>query len=205
METSLSETLLQLFKKHWLAVILALSALIFFIYGLISLLGTSQNSSDIKFETNSSKDSSISQNNLITVDIEGEVVKPGVYKLKQNSIVQDALVASGGLTELADRIWIAKNLNLALKLTDSQKIYIPKVGDVTPETVLGTSDQASLTDLININSASGSQLDQLPGIGLVTANKIISQRPYSTIDQLLEKKAVSQKVFDQIKDKIIAQ
>lgn len=205
METSLSETLLSLLKKHWLAVVLALSALIFFIYGLISLLGTSQNSSDIKFETNSSKDLSISQNNLIIVDIEGEVVKPGVYKLKQNSIVQDALVASGGLTQVADRSWIAKNLNLALKLTDSQKIYIPKVGDFTSETVLGTSDQASSTDLININSASESQLDQLPGIGLVTANKIISQRPYSTIDQLLEKKAVSQKVFDQIKDKIIAQ
>lgn len=205
METSLSETLFSLLKKHWLAVSLALSALIFFIYGLISLLGTSQNSSDIKFETNSSKDLSISQNNLIIVDIEGEVVKPGVYKLKQNSIVQDALVASGGLTQVADRSWIAKNLNLALKLTDSQKIYIPKVGDTASETVLGTSDQASSTDLININSASESQLDQLPGIGLVTANKIISQRPYSTIDQLLEKKAVSQKVFDQIKDKIIAQ
>lgn len=204
METSLSETLLLLLKKHWLAVVLALSALIFFVYGLISLLGTSQDSSGVKFETNSSSKSSISQNNLITVDIEGEVVKPGVYKLKQNSIIQDALVASGGLTELADRNWIAKNLNLALKITDSQKIYIPKIGD-TSQTVLGNSDQINSTDLININSASESQLDQLWGIGPVTANKIISQRPYSTIDQLLEKKAVSQKVFDQIKDKIIAQ
>lgn len=205
MQDSLSDTLLELLKKHWLAVILALSALIFFIYGLISLLGTNQNSSGVKFETNSSKDSSISQNNLITIDIEGEVVKPGVYKLKQNSIVQDALVISGGLTQLADRNWIAKNLNLALKVTDSQKIYIPKSGDSTSGTILGTSDQVNSTDLININSALESQLDQLPGIGPVTANKIISQRPYSTIDQLLEKKAVSQKVFDQIKDKIIAQ
>ncbi|PIR79829.1 MAG: hypothetical protein COU25_03315 [Candidatus Levybacteria bacterium CG10_big_fil_rev_8_21_14_0_10_35_13] len=190
------------FKKYWLPVILACAGLIFFIYGLISLLGTTQKSSDIKFETNSK---ALETENQIAVDIEGEVVSPGVYELKQSSIVQDALIASGGLTGQADREWVSKNLNLALKLSDGQKIYIPKQGETASNSILGLSSSEGSADLININSASESELDKLPGIGPVTAGKIISQRPYSTIDDLLTKKAVSQKVFDQIKDKIIAQ
>ncbi|OGH06581.1 MAG: hypothetical protein A2171_01560, partial [Candidatus Levybacteria bacterium RBG_13_35_9] len=185
-------------KKYWLPVILACLGLIFFLYGLISFIGASslsQKSSDIKFETNSA---SVSTENLIAVDIEGEVSKPGVYRLKQNSIIQDALVASGGLTALADREWVSRNLNLALKLSDGQKIYIPKQGETASGTALGLS-VAGLTDLINVNLASENELDKLPGIGPVTAGKIISQRPYSTIEDLLSKKVISQKVFDQIK------
>lgn len=191
-----------LLKKYWLPIGLAVLGLIFFIYGLISFLGSTGKTSDIKFETNSA---STSSENIIAIDIEGEVANPGVYRLKQNSIIQDALVASGGLTALADREWVAKNLNLALKLSDGQKIYIPKQGETVSGSALGLSTTTSFTDLINVNLASESELDKLPGVGPVTAGKIISQRPYSTIDELLTKKVVSQKVFDQIKDKIIAQ
>ena len=193
-------------KRHWLPAALALAGLIFFIYGLIAFLGGSrlnEKPSDIKFETNSPN--SASTQNTIAVDVEGQVQKPGVYKLNSGSIVQDALVASGGLTGSADRDWVSKNLNLALKLSDGQKVYIPKQDEVVSNSALGLSSITSSTDLINVNSASEAQLDKLPGIGPVTAGKIISQRPYSTIDDLLTKKVVSQKVFDQIKDKIIAQ
>ena len=138
------------FKKYWLPVILACAGLIFFIYGLISLLGTTQKSSDIKFETNSK---ALETENQIAVDIEGEVVSPGVYELKQSSIVQDALIASGGLTGQADREWVSKNLNLALKLSDGQKIYIPKQGETASNSILGLSSSEGSADLININSA----------------------------------------------------
>jgi len=58
---------------------------------------------------------------------------------------------------------------------------------------------------VNINSASVHELDGLPGIGEVTADKIINNRPYERIEALVEKKIVGQKVFEQIKEKIVAQ
>lgn len=203
MDNNLSKILLGFLKKHWLPSALALLGLIFFIYGLIALLSQNQSSSDIKFETNSNSANKEIEN-LITVDIEGEVANPGVYKLKQGSIIQDGLVAAGGLSALADRDLVSKNINLAIKLTNGQKIYIPKVGESTLPSVLGSSTQTTITGLININVASESELDTLSGIGPVTAGKIINNRPYSQIEELTSKKVVSQKVFDQIKDKITA-
>lgn len=208
MENNLSDYLLPLVKKYWLVLILALSALIFFVYGVISLISANQNSNQVDFDTNLNTTKTAIDVNLLAVDIEGQVRNPGVYKLKQNSIVQDVLIASGGLNAIADRDWVAKNLNLALKVADGQKIYIPKIGETSVGSVtsnnevLGTSISNSL---ININSASETELDLLPGIGPVTAGKIINNRPYSNINGLLDKKVVSQKVFDNIKDKIIAQ
>lgn len=213
MDNNLSEKLLHVAKEHWLALSLAVVGLTFFIYGLISLLGTNAQSEKISFETNSSstvssENSTVGQN-IIAVDIEGEVVKPGVYKLKPNSLVQDALISSGGFSSFADRAWVAKNLNLALKVTDGQKIYIPREGELittSDQSTLGSSTSiSSSSDLININTASEKDLDSLPGIGPVTAGKIINNRPYVTINELLDKKTLSQKVFDQIKDNIIAQ
>jgi competence protein ComEA len=56
---------------------------------------------------------------------------------------------------------------------------------------------------VSINKADSSQLESLPGIGLVTAGKIISQRPYSSIDELVVKKVIGQSVFSKIKELII--
>lgn len=207
MENNLSETIWPVVKQYWIVIILALSGLTFFIYGLITFISTNQKPQDVAFEATNTKPVSESSQNLIAIDIEGQVVKPGVYKLKPNSLVQDGLVASGGLTALADRDWVAKNLNLALKLTAGQKIYIPKLGETS---VINSSSVLSATDsntssLININSASESELEALPGIGPVTGAKIINNRPYATINDLISKKVVSSHVFDEIKDKIIAQ
>jgi DNA uptake protein ComE-like DNA-binding protein len=59
--------------------------------------------------------------------------------------------------------------------------------------------------LVNINSASVGELDMLPGIGKATADKIIGNRPYGSIDELVGKKIVGEKVFEEIKEKIVAQ
>ncbi|MBI3985048.1 MAG: ComEA family DNA-binding protein [Candidatus Levybacteria bacterium] len=202
MDSQLSEKWKDVLRKHWLPLSLALLGLIFFVYGLIAFLGQSKSSGDIKIQTNSNTQTA--SENLLTVDIEGEVTNPGVYRLKQGSIVQDGLALAGGLSASADRDWVSKNLNLALKLTDSQKIYIPRIGESISSSVLGSTVSDTVPAVININSALESELDTLPGIGPVTAEKIINNRPYSQTDDLLTKKVVSQKVFDQIKDKISA-
>lgn len=193
-----------LLRKHWLPLSLGALGMIFFAYGLIGLFLTNKTASDdIVFEANSAKPNP-SEAKTIFIDIEGAVVRPGLYKLPQDSRIQDGLVAAGGLAASADREYIAKNLNLATKLTDGAKIYIPSVGQAVSEaSVLNTFSQTGDGgDLININTGSQVQLETLPGIGPKTAEKIIAGRPYGSVQELLNKKIVGSKVFNQIKDKI---
>jgi len=135
------------------------------------------------------------ESNGIKVDIEGAVGHPGVYTLADSARVKDAINQAGDLAENADRTWIAQNLNLAAKLSDGQKIYIPAVGEAGKVA-------SEKSGKININTASASELDQLPDIGPVRAEKIISGRPYTRVEELLSKKVVGESTFEKIKDKI---
>lgn len=191
-------------KRNFLPLSLGALGMIFFAYGLIGIFVSSKTvSDDIVFEANSAQQSP-SEVKIIFIDIEGAVVKPGLYKLPQDSRIQDALIAAGGLSASADREYIAKNLNLAIKLTDGAKIYIPSVGEaLNGVSVPNTSSQVgNVSGLININSGSQTQLESLPGIGPKTAEKIMEGRPYGSVQELLIKKIVGNKVFSQIKDKI---
>jgi competence protein ComEA len=190
-------------KKNWLPLSLGILGMIFFAYGLIGLFSANNLGSDIVFEANSVKENQ-AEVKTILVDIEGAVVKPGVYKLPQESRIQDAFVAAGGLSAVADRDYIAKNFNLATRLTDGAKIYVPSIGEaVNGSAVLNASSEGVVAgSLLNVNSVSQASLEELPGIGPVTAQKIIAGRPYSSVDELLNKKIVGAKVFEQIKEKI---
>lgn len=195
-----------LLEKHWLPLSLGTLGMMFFIYGLIGLFLTNKTASDgIVFEASSSAKQNPTEAKTIFVDVEGAVVKPGVYKLSQDSRIQDSLIAAGGLSASADRNFVSKNINLAIKLTDGAKIYIPFVGEsaVGNSSALNSTSQVGIVSgLVNINTNSQAQLEALPGIGPITATKIIESRPYISVDELLKKKIVGSKVFDQIKDKI---
>ena len=160
----------------------------------IFLFRNSNSSDDI--EIISASQGEALQGQRIVVHIDGAVLKPGVYEISADSRVSDAVSASGGLSDSADMT----KVNLAAKVSDGQKIYVPKIGESDVKGV-GVGDAGSgSTGLININTASESQLDTLPGIGPVTAQKIIASRPYSTPEELLTKKAVGQSVYEKIKD-----
>lgn len=144
----------------------------------------------------------------IMVDVGGAVVTSGVYALGEGARLQDALIAAGGMSATADREYVAKRLNLAQKLSDGVKIYIPAVGEVS---VVGVSSSSTLTagssgttssGGININTATQAELESLPKIGPATAAKIINGRPYNSTSELVSKKALSQKTYDAIKDLI---
>lgn len=137
----------------------------------------------------------------IWVDLAGAVERPGVYELPIDSRVKDVLALAGGLSALADREWVEKNMNLAQKLVDGAKLYIPGKGELAEEgSVAGES--ASLVGKININSASLDLLDSLWGIGPVRAQDIIDSRPYQSVEELRNKKIVPDNVFEKIKEKI---
>lgn len=142
------------------------------------------------------------QNQLI-VDISGAVVSPGVYKLAEGSRIEDLLVLAGGFQDNANKEYISKHLNKAQKLSDGIKIYIPfqadqQINSNSSTQILGIS----ATEKININTASQSQLEALSGIGQVTANKIITGRPYQTVEELISKKIIGNSLFTKIKEEI---
>lgn|SRR3989338_1798441 len=158
-----------------------------------------------------STEASTSAGRRIKVDIEGSVVKPGVYEFDDEGRISDAISAAGGLNDEADITWIEKNMNKAAKLIDGGKIYIPANGETgfstsAKATADGQNSGSNLlgvtTGLININSASQTDLESLPGVGPVTAGKIIDGRPYQTIEELKSKKALGNALFDKIKDKL---
>jgi competence protein ComEA len=145
----------------------------------------------------------------ITAEISGEIITPGVYKLADGSRIDDLLIAAGGLTAKADRVWTDKYLNRAAKITDGQKVYIPSVdqqsNSVTAKDGGGNQTTSSTISsdsngLININTASLSQLDSLPEIAQKRGQSIIEHRPYSNTSELVSKGVITQSLYEKIKD-----
>lgn len=191
------EQIRSLVRSNILPILLGCTGLILILIGIFQFLTNRNEPSPIVFE-----DSSESSEEKIVVDVEGAVINPGVYSISSKSRILDALAAAGGLSSDADRVWVEKNINLAKKAADGVKIYIPRTG----EQVLSDTSMSIGTagPVININTASTTDLDSLPGIGTVTSQKIIDGRPYGQIEELLSKKIVGQATFDKIKEKISA-
>ncbi len=147
----------------------------------------------------------------IIAEIAGAVEKPGVYHLPLNSRIEDLLIASGGLSGDAQRSWVEKNVNRAAKLTDGQKVFIQGQNNQSEsqsassgggEGTVAQYSSSTYNNLININTASIVELDSLVGIGQTYAQKIIENRQYSNIEELVSKKVLPQSIFNKIKDKI---
>lgn len=133
----------------------------------------------------------------IFVDLEGAVENPGVYELEEGARVAELLDRAGGLLDGADHDHAAKVINKAQKLSDGVKIYIPFKGEEVKET-----SSESYSGKININTASAKELESLSGVGEKTAEKIIDNRPYASIEELADKKVIYQSTFEKIKGKI---
>lgn len=196
----------EIWKRHRIPIVLGLVSVILIIISLVLLVKSVQTTSPIQFSSAHEMVSTPSgqASVLITIDIEGAITKPGVYQLPSASRVSEAVKLAGGLTAEADTELIAKTINLATKLVDGGKLYIPKKGESLPANIVRHGDTmgaGSSTQgfMISINSASQAQLESLPGVGPVTAGKIISNRPYQTLVELITKKAISQSLFDKIK------
>lgn len=133
----------------------------------------------------------------IMVDVEGAVKYPGVYELPKESRVKDAIEKAGGFAVDADMDAVSRGTNQAAVILDGAKIFVPKIGDSSASKTIG-----SVSVGVNINTASQSELEALSGIGPVTAGKIMSGRPYMRLEELVEKKAMSQSLYEKLKDQL---
>ena len=206
-EESLLEKIKVLQEKPYLAT-LVLAGVLFIGIGLLSAGMIANKASDSGVEIMEMDEEG--ESGEVFVDVGGAVIKPGLYKLTGGARVNDALVAAEGLSEKADRDWFSKNINLAAKLTDGAKIYIPLKGvtQVVSQSVsAGVSSGGEVAGIkvggkINVNAASASELDTLWGVGPVTAEKIINGRPYASVEELKTKKILKSNVYERIKDEV---
>lgn len=146
----------------------------------------------------------------VYVDVDGAVVRPGVYRLKDGARVSQAIDAAGGLTAEAD----VTGLNRASKITDGQKIYVPTVGEQQAAAAVGGAESSAATTpgagsssgLVNINTASATELQTLSGIGPSMAQSIIDERTkngaFASVDDLMRVSGIGEKKLAKIKDYI---
>lgn len=187
----------EFWQRYKLPAALGLIGIVLIIGGIFSSNLTKPDSKDFP------KESIIQKDETISVDVSGAVNTPGVYKVLQTARVEDAINAAGGFSQSANQEYISKYINLAQKLVDGTKVYVPFEGETISSGQSTAVAGAQTASKVNINTASQSELEGLPGVGPVTASKIISGRPYQKIEDLLGSKIVGKSVFDKIKDSIL--
>lgn len=133
----------------------------------------------------------------IVIYISGEVAHPGVYHLSPGSRIEQAVIAAGGLTTGTDIV----RADLARLLTDGDQVYIPSIGEIV-DTSIAVGNSLVITS-IDINSATVEELDNLPGIGMVKAQSIITYREthgdFTSLDDLLNVPGIGTSLLEQIK------
>lgn len=134
------------------------------------------------------------------VYVSGEIRRPGVYTFEEGERINDVLERAGGFSENADTSFIASNLNLSKLLEDEEHIHVPSIAQNTSQVANDLSQPKN--GLININTASLSELESLPGVGNVTAERIIQNRPFENTKDLLDISGIGEKTFGLYSDLI---
>lgn len=153
-----------------------------------------------------SKKEESTNDSIKKVYISGEINKPGVYQIKDGDRLEDLINEAGGLTGKASE----KTLNLAQRLDDQMKIYIPNIDEENSLENIDPNQAANLsasttTELININTASKEELMSLPNIGDKRADAIIEYRSankFEKIEDIKNVTGIGDKFYEALKDLI---
>ncbi len=129
----------------------------------------------------------------IVVQVDGAVLRPGLYRLPAGSRVADALRSAGGLTPAAD----AEAVNGARLLRDGERVQVPVRGQVSTGSPAGA---------VNVNAATAEQLEALPGIGPVLARRIMEYRarhgPFRRAEDLLQVQGIGPSLLRRLRDAV---
>jgi competence protein ComEA len=140
---------------------------------------------------------------LVVVDVGGGVRRPGVYRLETGTRVADAIVAAGGFGPTVDAAAVNATLNLAALIEDGEKIAVPERGAGAAEAQSSAASRTTRPGRIDLNTATQAELESLPGIGPVTAQKIIEARreaPFRSLDELTARKVLGASTLEKIRD-----
>lgn len=191
-------------------------------------LTTAKNESIVTIEESVKKDV-VNSDDYIYTEIAGAVLSPGVYDMKPGTRVVDLVERAGGFSQDADFLTITQKMNLSMKLSDEQKIYIPFSWDIQVNNLLDSSpslnnnhsvrssqvsdkegavvspdDISTDTDTkVQINTASPETLKSLKGIGAAYAQRIIDNRPYVNQQDMIQKSGLSESLIQSIEAYIV--
>lgn len=161
---------------------------------VVSLLGAS---GEVRTLTEPTADATAPTGAVVYVHVLGQVERPGVYQLRDGDRVVDAIAAAGGFTAAADQ----QGVNLARFLSDGEQLLVPAPGAV-PTAVPAPGEPAG--GRINLNTASGAELETLPRVGPAMAERIIAWRdengPFTSVDDLLGVTGIGDKTFEALRD-----
>jgi competence protein ComEA len=184
--------------------------LIFIIFLLVGYLrGSSNNYSDkdifVENNTDEKSESGSIENKSIKVEIKGEVKKPGVYVLESGSRVEDLIIKAGGYTDNADR---DSMVSMAKKLRDEECIVVRNKQEIQSAALRVDKPASGINSegKVNINIATKEELMTVPGIGDVTAQKIIDYREkygeFNTIEDMKKIDRIGDKTISNMREKI---
>ncbi len=158
----------------------------------------------------------------LVVEVAGAVARPGLYHLPAGARVADAITAAGGFGPRVDAARATATLNLAAHLADGDRVVVPSrddpiagpsagggasAGSGSGGGSSGASGKAGGTGApLDLNRATPAELDGLPGIGPVTAAKIVAareERPFRSVDELRERKLVGPSTFAKLRDLVV--
>ena len=197
-------------------IIFMVSVIIYYIYSTLNEYDYDISSNNIDdnylFDNTSVEDNTneSTEDTEILIHVSGSVKNDTVVTLPEGSRINDAIEAAGGLTKDAD----LTNINLAYILEDGEKIYIPKKGEEIVEDVSNTqstsantsSSSSNKTSKININKATQTELETIPGVGPSTALKIIDYRDengkFSSIEDIRNVSGIGDAKYEKMKDYI---
>ena len=158
--------------------------ILFIILSLLLSSCTNTNELNYDFEEN------IETTEYILIDLRGEVKYPGIYKVKEGSLIIDVVRLAGGFTESAN----IDNINLVNEVSKNMKLVIPSIDNTT---------SSNLDNLINLNMATIAELMTLPKIGEAKAKAIISYREenggFKSIDELKNISGIGDALYEAIK------
>ncbi len=206
---------MQKLNKKILFIIIIISGII---YGVFNYLTQNKNKENLEnisqyIIINNQTENITEENNnqeKIVIHITGAICNEGIYELEENSRIADAVKMAGGLKEDAD----LKQINLAYVLEDGMKINIPSKNENTNEDSNNTESYITKENLnssnntkiskVNINNATQTELETLPGIGPSTALKIINYRKekgkFNKIEDIKNVNGIGENKFNKIKE-----
>ncbi|MBS5798182.1 MAG: helix-hairpin-helix domain-containing protein [Clostridiales bacterium] len=195
--------LLNKYKVLFIFILLTVSSLIYSIahqdQEVIEIIQTTElESLSIDEEVEIPHEQMVSTNKMVPVFICGAIKRPGVYEIREDSLIEEVVMKAGGFTEEANR----EATNLARVVTAHEQIYIPKVGEEIDK-VMDSYDnrlRESESGRTNINTAEIQELEKLPGIGEVKASQIIAYRNehglFKNLEELKNVSGIGQKTYE---------
>jgi competence protein ComEA len=137
---------------------------------------------------------------LVVVHVVGEVRRPGLYRLRDGARIADAVHRAGGARRGAD----LAGLNLAAPLVDGVQVLVPARSAPGAPPAASPSDGVAPTGPVSLSSATIEELDELPGVGPITAQKIVDYRaehgPFASVDDLDAVPGIGPTRIEQLRD-----